>query len=192
MNQAHCFQPGATGTSTAAAQTEFAQGQGLMFANYSSHKGAIDMADPGFDYSFRPLPGATSPDATGTFVHPGNALSVNAHAPAQNQAAAVTFINFLARPKQNALYAQLTGGLTQYEFLKQQIPSFMPGFATVFGKNEYVVDPDARLVERERRYGLPAGRGRAAHRPDDARRRVERDGRGLEAGPVVALGMSCL
>ena len=170
MNQAHCFQPGATGTSTAAAQTEFAQGQGLMFANYSSHKGAIDVADSGFDYSFWPLPGAASSEATGTFVHPGNALSVDAHAPAQNQAAALDFINFLARPKQNALYAQLTGGMTQYEFLKQQIPSFMPGFATVFSKNEYVVDPtlgwwnaNVNTVFQQNAVGLPTGQTR----PDD-------------------------
>ena len=66
---------------------------------------------------------------------------MNAHSSAQNQAAAQAFIDFVARPKQNALVAQVSGGLTQYEFLKQQLPSFMPALAPVFKQHAWVVDP---------------------------------------------------
>ena len=38
-------------------------------------------------------------------------MSVNAHSSAQNQAAAQTFVDFIARPKQNALFAQTDGRL---------------------------------------------------------------------------------
>jgi hypothetical protein len=59
-------------------------------------------------------------------------VGVNARSSAQNQAAAQTFVDFIARPAQDALFARLSGGLTQYEFLKGQIPSFMSDFATTF------------------------------------------------------------
>jgi raffinose/stachyose/melibiose transport system substrate-binding protein len=70
-------------------------------------------------------------------------VSVNAHSSAQNQAAAQTFVDFIARPAQDRLFAQLTGGLTQYEFLKDQIPAFMSDFATIFTEHEYVVAPSS-------------------------------------------------
>ena len=70
-------------------------------------------------------------------------MSVNAHASARNQAAAQTFIDFLARPKQNELFARATGGLTEYEFLKGKVPAFMPGFAKILAEHRYVINPQA-------------------------------------------------
>jgi raffinose/stachyose/melibiose transport system substrate-binding protein len=101
----------------------------------------IDAAGPQFSYSFRPFPAMTAPGQPQTFLHPGPALGVNAQSSAQNQAAAQTFVDFIARPKQNALYAQLTGGLTQDEFLKDEVPAFMSDFATIFNDHEYVAQP---------------------------------------------------
>jgi raffinose/stachyose/melibiose transport system substrate-binding protein len=141
MNSAGCFQPGALGTTQASGEAEFAEGQGLMRPDHSGAKGAIDQLSPQFDYSFRPFPSASAANETATLLHICNSLSVNAHATAPNRAAALSFIDFVARPKQNALYTEVTGGLTQYEFLKGQIPDFMHGFATVFARDEYVVDP---------------------------------------------------
>src|SRR4029077_430704 len=116
--------------------------QGLMFpANTGAGKGTIDAANPQFTYSHHPFPGGTDPNQTRTYINLNTSLSVNAHSSAQNQAAAQTFIDFIARPKQNALFAQTGGGLTQYELLKGQIPSFMAPFASVFGDNEYVFGP---------------------------------------------------
>ena len=66
---------------------------------------------------------------------------MNAHSSAANQAAAQTFIDFIARPKQDALFAQLTGTLTQYEFLKNELPSYMSAFSPVFSAHAYYVDP---------------------------------------------------
>jgi raffinose/stachyose/melibiose transport system substrate-binding protein len=140
MNNAGCFQPGPAGTSDADAM--FAQGQGLMTVGVGAHKGEIDAAGPPqFSYTFHQFPAATAPGQTTTFLHLGPAVSVNAHSSAQNKAAAQTFVDFIARPAQNALYALITGGLTQYEFLKGQIPAFMSDFATVFKEHEYGLDP---------------------------------------------------
>ena len=142
MNSAGCFEPGAAGTSAASAVVQFALGRALMFANTSSQKGAIDAAGPQFTYSQHPFPGGTAGNQTSSFLNLNFSVSVNAHASAQNQAAARTFVDFLARPKQNALYAQLVGGLTQYEFLKGHVPLFMSAFTPMFREHHYVINPE--------------------------------------------------
>jgi raffinose/stachyose/melibiose transport system substrate-binding protein len=144
MNDAGCFQPGATGvTSGNTAAALFAQGRGLMLALTSINKGAIDAASPQFNYSFHRFPGGTSPTETTTYLSLAPEVSVNAHSSAGNQRAAQTFVDFIARPKQNALYTQVTGGLSQYEFLKGKIPDFMSSLRRVFAENKWVVSPHA-------------------------------------------------
>jgi raffinose/stachyose/melibiose transport system substrate-binding protein len=119
MNNAGCFQPGATGVSsgTVAAQL-FAQGQGLMFPLTSNNDGTISAASPQFSYSFHAFPGGTGSTQTTTFISLLQLVSVNAHSSARNQAAAQSFVDFIARPQQNALFTKLTGGLSQYQILK--------------------------------------------------------------------------
>jgi raffinose/stachyose/melibiose transport system substrate-binding protein len=113
-----------------------------MTVGPSAQKGAIDVGKPQFSYSFHPFPATTAPGQPQAFLRPTPAMGVNAHSSAQNQAAAQTFVDFIARPAQNALYAQVTGGLTQYEFLKGQIPAFMSDFVTIFKNDQYVLEPD--------------------------------------------------
>jgi raffinose/stachyose/melibiose transport system substrate-binding protein len=141
MNKAGCFEPGVAGAN---GEALFAQGQGLMTEGGSSHKGVIDAAfSPQFSYTFHPFPATTAPGQPLAFLELNPAVGVNAHSSAQNQAAAQTFVDFVARPKQDALFARLTGGLTQDEFLKGQIPAFLSDFATIFKDHEYVVQPSA-------------------------------------------------
>jgi raffinose/stachyose/melibiose transport system substrate-binding protein len=139
MNSAGCFEPGVAGAGNG--QALFAQGQGLMYVGPSAQAGAIDAAGTRFSYSFHPFPATTAPGQPLAFLELQPAVGVNAHSSAQNQAAAQAFIDFLARPKENALYARITGGLTQDKFLKGQIPAFMSDFATIFKDHEYVLAP---------------------------------------------------
>jgi raffinose/stachyose/melibiose transport system substrate-binding protein len=139
MSSAGCFEPGVAGAGDSASL--FAQGQGLMTVGPSSHKGVIDAAGPRFSYTFRPFPATTAPGQPQAFLELNPAVGVNAHSSPQNQAAAQTFVDFIARPAQDALYARITGGLTQYEFLKGQIPAFMSDFAPIFKNHEYVPAP---------------------------------------------------
>jgi len=142
MNDAGCFQPGATGVSSgAAAAVLFAQGQGLMFPQGSSTGGIIVASRPQFSYSFHRFPSGASPTETTTLISLLQSLSVNAHSSVRNQAAAQTFIDFLARPKQNALFARATGGLTTYDLLKGQVPAFMSSFAKLLADKKYVIHP---------------------------------------------------
>jgi raffinose/stachyose/melibiose transport system substrate-binding protein len=143
MNDAGCFQPGAVGVQGGSiAAGLFAQGQGLMFAQTSGTKGSIDLASPQFSYSYHRFPGGTSPTQTTTTLNFAPEVSVNAHSSAGNQRAAQTFVDFIARPQQNALYAQLSGTITQQEFLKGQIPAFMSSLRPVFAEHRYVLNPD--------------------------------------------------
>jgi raffinose/stachyose/melibiose transport system substrate-binding protein len=139
MSNAGCFEPGAAGTSSVTA--EFAQGQALIDEGPSSAKGSIDALEPQFSYSFHPLPATSASALQYAAIHLGTSLSVNSRSSAANQAAARTFIDFVARPAQNELYAKVVGGLTQNQFLKQQLPSFMPSFGTILRDARYVVLP---------------------------------------------------
>jgi raffinose/stachyose/melibiose transport system substrate-binding protein len=140
MNTAGCFQPGVTGTTSIDAQ--FAQGQGLMTAGLSGSKGQIDAANPHFRYSFYPFPDAADPGQRLTQVGPGDSLSVNAHSSAQKRAAAQLFIDFIARPEQDALYARTTGFVTQYELLHHQFAAFMAPDAPLLGAGRYLLSPN--------------------------------------------------
>jgi raffinose/stachyose/melibiose transport system substrate-binding protein len=164
INEAECFQPGVAGTTLAGEEAQFAQGQGLMAFGPSASKGVIDSGNPQFTYSFYPFPGGTDQDQTRTPLMPGSSLSVNAHSSAQNRAAAQTFIDFIARPSQNALAAQITGSLTQYEALEQHLPAFMSPFIPVFKTHAYVMNPpqswwnaDVLLVLQQDGIGLITG-----------------------------------
>jgi raffinose/stachyose/melibiose transport system substrate-binding protein len=142
LDDSGCFQAGVAGTSSAAAIALFAQGQSLMYADTSTQKGAIDAADPGFDYSFRPFPASTAADQTRAFLNLNFSASIDARASAADQAAALSFVDFIARPAQDALYAQIEGGLTQYGFLQGELPGFMSSFGSVFAAHQYVVNPE--------------------------------------------------
>jgi raffinose/stachyose/melibiose transport system substrate-binding protein len=141
MNNAGCFERGVAGTVAASARAQFANGQALMYPGISGFSGAIAAGSPQFTYTFHPFPGGTAPGQVTTYLNLSPSMSVNIHSSAQNQAAAQTFVDFAARPKQNADYAEANGSLTQYEFLKGQIPSFMSAFTQVFKRREYVLNP---------------------------------------------------
>jgi raffinose/stachyose/melibiose transport system substrate-binding protein len=141
MESAGCFEPGAAATTTAAMIGQFAQGQALMALGLSGNKGLIDAADPQFSYSFHAFPNSADVGQTLTEVSPGDSVSVNAHSSAQNQVAAQLFIDFIARPKQDALYAQTTGFVTQYELLHRQFAGFMAADAPLLGAGRYLLSP---------------------------------------------------
>jgi raffinose/stachyose/melibiose transport system substrate-binding protein len=142
LSDAGCFAPGMAGVpSSTQAVADFAQGTGLMAPTTSSNKGTLDAFGPQFPYSFHPFPGGTVPGQSETFIQLGSALSVNAHSSPAKQAAARTFIDFVARPAQNALYTKVLGNLTQHEFLRQELPAYMQPMASVFADRAFAISP---------------------------------------------------
>lgn len=141
MNDAGCFQRGVSATSTPSAAAQFAEGQALMYAALSQTKGTIDAADPRFSYSFHPFPDGTKPAATESAYTPVATIGINEHSSMRAQQAAQTFVDFIARPSQDLLFAQTAGGLTQYEFLHQQLPPYMTAFSSVLKQHRYLLTP---------------------------------------------------
>jgi raffinose/stachyose/melibiose transport system substrate-binding protein len=140
MQDAGCFSPGVVGEN---AEVAFAQGQGLMFAGTSGLKGRLDADGPQFGYSFHVFPAGSSPAETEAMIALPNSFSVNAHSSAAVQAAAQTFINFLAGTKQDAEFAQLKGGLTADELVNADLPRFMSSVSPRIAAGDYVLQPSA-------------------------------------------------
>jgi raffinose/stachyose/melibiose transport system substrate-binding protein len=164
MNAAGCFESGAAGVSGAAAATQFAQGQALMLPAITKMKGIIDAANPRFTYSHHLFPGGTTARDTRTYLHLSLSLAVNAHASAEKQRAARTFVDFFARPKQNALFAEIQGGMTQDQFRKKQLPAYMSSEKSAVGGGAYVISPvetwinaDVLLQMQQNQIGLITG-----------------------------------
>jgi raffinose/stachyose/melibiose transport system substrate-binding protein len=141
LKNADCFQPGPTGTTSPAAEAQFAQGQALMYANMTSKKGVIEAANPQFAFSQHPFPVTAKPDGTTVMLIVGTGWSINAHSSATNQAAAQKFIDFLAQPEQSALYARVNGGLSQEQFKQGRLPGYLSSYAALFKARKYGINP---------------------------------------------------
>jgi raffinose/stachyose/melibiose transport system substrate-binding protein len=141
MENAGCLGPSA-GTAAIPADAEFAQGQTLMYFNATSHKPMIDAGNPQFRYSERPFPAGSSPGRSVVLTGSPIDLAVNARVSAQNQAAAQQFVDFVARPKQDALFARLLGDVTQYQFLHGQLPANLASFVPALATHEYALNPE--------------------------------------------------
>jgi raffinose/stachyose/melibiose transport system substrate-binding protein len=143
MKNAGCFEPGPAGVTSASGDAMFGQGRALMYVCLTSHKGPIDAVHPQIAYSQHPFPApvGTAPNKTMVLLNLGQGFAVNAHASRQHQQAAQTFIDFFARPKQDALYAQVNGGITPYQFKTASLPAYLASFSARFRNHKYAINP---------------------------------------------------
>ncbi len=142
MNDADCFQPGPAGTTSASGDAIFAQGRVLTYAMVTSHKGAIDVNKPQFAYSQSPFPTARKDASQTVFeLHFPLALAVNAHASAQKRAAAQAFVDFLARPDQDALFARIGGGVSEAQLRAGRFPAHLSAFVPLYKQGRYGINP---------------------------------------------------
>jgi raffinose/stachyose/melibiose transport system substrate-binding protein len=142
LNEAGCFQPGPAATTGPSGDAIFAQGQAATYAMVTSHKGAIDASKPLFKYSQSPFPTARKdPKQTVVEIHFPLSVSVNAHASAQHQKAAQAFVDFLARPDQDALYARIGGGLSEAQLRSGRFPGYLSSFVPLYKQGRYGINP---------------------------------------------------
>jgi raffinose/stachyose/melibiose transport system substrate-binding protein len=143
MKNAGCFEPGPAGVTSPSGDTMFGQGRALMYVCLTSHRGPIEATDPQIAYSQHPFPApvGTAPNKTMVLLNLGMGFAVNAHVSPPHQQAAETFIDFIARPKQDALYAQVGGGITPYQFKKANLPAYLSSFSARFKNHKYAVNP---------------------------------------------------
>lgn len=142
MKNAGCFQPGAAALTSPAGDALFGQGRALMYVCLTSHKNVID-ENARINYSQQPFPAprGVAPDKTYVLLNLSLGLAVNAHASAEHQTAAQTFIDFLAQPKQNETFARITGGVSHLQFAKQRLPAYLSTFRARFRNHKYGVNP---------------------------------------------------
>lgn len=134
-----CFETGYQGISSPQAIADFAAGQELSFGVSSGNAGGITADNPNLQYVMYPFPSGTSSKTKEAEVNPDFSLSINAKS--TNRAAALTFINFLARPGQDALYAKLLGVVTQVSYKENVLPPILAGFKKAALKGQVVVGP---------------------------------------------------
>jgi raffinose/stachyose/melibiose transport system substrate-binding protein len=142
MDRAGCFQLGPAATTGPSGDAIFAQGQALTYAMVTSHKGAIDASKPQFAYSQSPFPTSRkNADQTVAEIHFPLSLSVNAHAAPANRAAAQAFIDFLASPAQDKLFARIAGGLSQTQLTSSRFPAYLSSFVPLYKQGRYGINP---------------------------------------------------
>ncbi|MFF2093179.1 extracellular solute-binding protein [Paenibacillus sp. NPDC058174] len=98
----------AAGASTAMMQEAFANGQVAMIISGSYGRGNIKLANPDLKFGAFPLPNDTV-ETTNVLSGVNAALSVSAKAKPEEKEAAITFINYLARPEVAQKWSDLSG-----------------------------------------------------------------------------------
>lgn len=126
MNQAGCFQPGASGASTAAAQALVGQKKAAAYPAPGIVIGTLQALVPGQTIAMMPFPGATSANTRPTLAY-SDALAVNNRS--KSKAAAIKFIDFLATGDRPTQYAKATSTLTIQQALSgKQLPTTVQSF----------------------------------------------------------------
>jgi raffinose/stachyose/melibiose transport system substrate-binding protein len=142
MNDAGCFQPGSAATTAPAGDAMFSQGQTLAYPMTTAHKGSIDVSRPAFAYTQRPFPAAEASSSENVVeLHFPLALSINAHASPQAQAAAQQFVDFLAQPDQDATFARIGGGLSETQLRQGRFPGYLSTFIPLYTEGRYGINP---------------------------------------------------
>ncbi|RXZ82537.1 extracellular solute-binding protein [Paenibacillaceae bacterium] len=98
----------AFGASAAMMQEAFANGQAAMIISGSYGRGNIKLANPNLTFGAFPLPNDTL-ETTTTLSGVNAALSVSAKATPEEKEAAITFLNYLARPEVAQKWSDLSG-----------------------------------------------------------------------------------
>jgi raffinose/stachyose/melibiose transport system substrate-binding protein len=142
LRDAKCFSPGAVGTLAVAALRQIAVGDAAMTLGSSALYGAMLSFNPNLNVKFIDFPGDNS-SQSGTQLNLSLNLAISKDS--RNIAAAKTFLNFLERPKQDALFNKVLGGVGLSDFVKHVFPPQMSALAA---------DKTATVTAN---YGWPAG-----------------------------------
>jgi raffinose/stachyose/melibiose transport system substrate-binding protein len=140
LKDAGCFTDGAQGTGLQQQQVAFANGQAAMTLLASVQLGALLQVNPNLSYGMFALPADT---AKGTLIPIGSAITLVVNKASPNAAAARKFVDFMARPKQAALIARITGGIEPFAASKGDVATFLSPMAPLFKQGKTVLQPFA-------------------------------------------------
>ena len=92
---------------------------------------------PNINAAWFNMPGDTAKQ--NEIIISGNMVGINATT--KHATEAKTFIRFLSRPKQAALYAKVSGGNSYYDVLKGIVPPYMKNLAPLFKAKKVIWAP---------------------------------------------------
>jgi raffinose/stachyose/melibiose transport system substrate-binding protein len=151
MKNNNCFDPGLAGTTTPQQNALFANGQAAMMAVNSATISSFADLNPKLNFGMFAFPASV---AKNTRIPIAQSLSIAANKATKNPDAAKTFINFVARVKQNDLYAKVANALPMldgrgkkptvaFSFMKPMMPLFDSTKVYPLPNNTW---PSARLI----------------------------------------------
>ena len=138
LNNAGCFQPGASGDTIIKAFQFLGSEQAVMFLGPSAAIGGIMGSNPNFSAAMFPLPGPTA-DSTRAVTEYNDSFSVNAKSP--NIDAAMKLLDFLAQPEQQRAYAKIMGEISVPDSVTGKVPDLYNSFSPLLQQNKSVTLP---------------------------------------------------
>jgi len=138
MNNAGCFGRAPAATQPPQAVSQFVNGDALMLFGPSLLTGQIAGLKPSLDIGVFVIP----PDRQKYTVIPISANDlISANAKSSHLNAAKTFIDFLARPKQNAVWSKATGTIAPWDARNGIVPPPLKEVAALFKQGKMIIGP---------------------------------------------------
>jgi raffinose/stachyose/melibiose transport system substrate-binding protein len=138
LNDAGCFQPGASGATIINAANLLGTDQAVMFLAPSAAIGAIRGVNPNFAAAMFPVPGPSA-DSTRAVTEYNDSFSVNAHS--TNLEAAMALVDFLAQPEEQRAYANIQGEIAVPDSASGTLPALYSAFGPLLQQNKAVTLP---------------------------------------------------
>jgi len=140
MKDAGCFAPDVAGLSMAAMFTQVGNGQALMAPLPSVAMGTVRGVVPNANLAVFPFPGRTVAD-TRAMIGYTDSLAVNAAS--SNKAAAIKFVNFIAREGQSRIYTNYAKSLSLHDANVGKLPAEVKTFGPFIKSKKWVLYPNS-------------------------------------------------
>jgi raffinose/stachyose/melibiose transport system substrate-binding protein len=135
MKTNKCFGPGVEAVQIPQMQQQFASGQAEMMFTYAGLNAQVLTLNPKMNIGLFPPPADNAKNTTVT-VQAAGGIGLNAKS--SNKDAALTFLDFLGREKQQRLFAKINALISPYDALKGNLPGFYSDLKPWFGASKVV------------------------------------------------------
>ena len=136
MKNANCFGPGVEAVQIPQMQQQFASGQAAMMFTYAGLNAQVAQINPNLKIGLFPPPADNNPANTWLTAQAAGGLGLNTKS--GNKAAALTFLDFLGREKQQRLFAKINYLVSPYDALKGNLPGIYADLKPWFASNHVV------------------------------------------------------
>jgi raffinose/stachyose/melibiose transport system substrate-binding protein len=135
MKSASCFGPGVEAVQIPQMLQQFASGQAAMMFTYAGLNAQVVGINPNLKIGLFPPP-ADNPKNTTVTVQAAGGIALNAKSP--NKQAALTFLDFLGREKQQRLFAKINYLVSPFDAQKGKLPGIYADVKPWFSANKVV------------------------------------------------------